>query len=136
MAIQPNDEQRSVRESSTGEILQSCTTLASIAVAFLAYLTNINPPGIVRFMVFALGLMASGASIQSLRELVSEQEGRDKSDLFKLRNSIGLLFWTMMLLVVVLIFLWVRPVSDVIARLFKALGDFFTWLAHLFEAFS
>jgi len=103
------DERQGFRESSTGEILQSSTTMASIAVAFLAYLLSMKVTPIIPVLIFASGFIALGASILSLIELLREQH-RHWYELFLPTTSIGVLFWEMICLGIVLVLIY-EPIT-------------------------
>lgn len=97
MARQHNEE-RYARESSTGEILQSATTMASIAVAVLVYLLDREPLLVMPLFVslYLLGGLALNASVISLIELLGEQPGRRWYHLFLPTSSLGFLFYVML----------------------------------------
>jgi len=124
MATQRNDKQRVVRESSVGEILQSSTTMASIAIAFLTYLLSIKVAPIVSFIVFASGVMALGASLSALIELLHEQN-RSSRELFFPPSSIMLLFWIMMLLAWAFVLIRYPEWGNAIAGFIERVGAVF-----------
>ncbi len=124
MAIQRNEEEHIGRESSIGEILQSSTTMASIAIAFLTYLQSKKVATVVPFIIFASGIMTLGASIFSLIELLDEQN-RPRRELLFPPSSIMILFWIMILLAAAFVFLARPDWGNAIAVLLETAGSAF-----------
>ena len=124
MATQCSDEHRAVRDSSVGEILQSSTTMASIAIAFLAYLHSKKVAIIVPIAIFASGIMALWASILSLIDLLDEQN-RSRGELLFPPSSIMLLFWIIIFLAGAFVFIARPDWGNAIALFFERIGGIF-----------
>src|SRR5919199_1054203 len=104
--------------SEIGEVLQSATTVAGLAVAFAAILPSLKvsptlyffglpPLQSISTILLLCGILALYGSTRALHELLTEK-GLTTRVLFSLRHSIGILFWAIFLLgIVYILIFWV-----------------------------
>lgn len=114
------------RESNIGELLQSATTVASIAVGLLVFRSRADLAPAVPLLIFATGSAALYASVLALVELLDEQ-GESRLRILSITNSIGITFWSILFLAIAYVIIMypgagdrVADVLEVIARLLRA----------------
>jgi len=117
MPEHPRNDQTS-RESGTGRLLQSALTIAIIALGLLILLPDSRSASVASLLIFAAGSAALYASVLALRELLDEQ-GRPRSELWSIRTSIGIIFWSIIFLAIAYVLIVYPDIGSKIAELFR-----------------
>lgn len=109
------------------DVLQSGTTIASIALGLLSYFsTDPKVARIVPFIVFLAGVAALSASVRALVDIRVDKQQSWK-DFIKPNHSLGIIFWSILFLATAYIFI-VFPSTT------NNLRDILIWLANWFDS--